>query len=463
MCIVRMNVSLTTEEAALDAGPGYLIPADVLGAEYLSVKHPWACSLCNARCVTFDGLIAHARGPYHFNRMNEAGALSGGERAPTPRVLASTWTCTLCNKTCKSAKHLASHMRGKRHKKKQAKAARKAEKTQGPGGTTEVCRWTCTLCNVECSADRVQTHEAGRKHKAKQAKAASITARASDGVADSVSPWTCTLCNVNCNSAKSHHNHLLSKRHAKKQRLAAAVNPIAAVAPGAALEQPAANGPPVPLPPFLPPVGTVSRPPGQRAKRSATPLPAPPAKRRTMPPAEHITTATQMQAARAILAQEREIAVAFSGAEDGSTLEVIQLCGQGRSFAVDLHCMTPSQRVATLPHLAQLLQAGGPLKVAHDSRRGVQALFNLYSIRVAPVWDCQVAYGVVQLMRGLAGGGFGAYEPHGPCSLEALLLVSGCVPDGRCDGLRLREKAFCIRKLNIALCGMLCRIRAHPM
>ena len=55
-------------------------PGEVVGEEYLSVRAPWICSICNVTCTSRETLLGHAGGAKHVRRAKARRAAAEGEK-----------------------------------------------------------------------------------------------------------------------------------------------------------------------------------------------------------------------------------------------------------------------------------------------------------------------------------------------------------------------------------------------
>ncbi|KAL4443459.1 hypothetical protein ABPG75_011196 [Micractinium tetrahymenae] len=145
-----------------------------------------------------------------------------------------------------------------------------------------------------------------------------------------------------------------------------------------------------------------------------------------LPEPQLVASAEAAAAAVSALLQAGEVAMDCEGdlSRDGS-VALIQLFApaavpaaapgqppQPRCFVFDLAGMAAGEWEAALRQLAHLLESPDVVKVLHDCRSDCEALFYLHGIRVSPVWDTQVAFGLFQFLSSL-GSGDGVNAPIG--------------------------------------------------
>lgn len=138
----------------------------------------------------------------------------------------------------------------------------------------------------------------------------------------------------------------------------------------------------------------------------------------SLPPGQLVTTEAQAAAAVAELLSAPEVAMVCEGdlQRDGA-IALVQLYAPGTAggacYVFDLHGMAPGVRAAAVRHLARLMESPDTAKVLHDCRSDCEAFFYLHGIRLANVWDTQVAFGLLQFLSSVGASSDAVNAPIG--------------------------------------------------
>ncbi|KAL4457525.1 hypothetical protein ABPG75_012390 [Micractinium tetrahymenae] len=218
------------------------------------------------------------------------------------------------------------------------------------------------------------------------------------------------------------------------------------------------------------PAAPLSPPPAlglpAQAQTPALPVPPPPTqlpgatKAAQQPSQLHTRVArTEQEAAAAVAAllAAPQLALSCKLQPDGS-LVVVTLCspassgsggapgisngsggGGGAASVFPLAGMAPAVRQAVMRHLARLLQSPDVVKLVHDCRAASEALFHEYESQLGPVWDTQVAFGLMQHIA-LLGSAEAEAGVDPPASLGDLCLFYSLPPGPSAAAPSLAER-----------------------